>query len=588
MPHGLRSCSHSSLGLDSRFFRDLAIPCEKCFGKRSIVCQGFAKLTSSRPKMLRLLPITAAILSLASCQKESQVDKATRDGILLIANSNDPKSFDPQIVTGVLESNINRALFEGLVSFHHTEDLEAVPAAASEVTPDETFTNWTVKLRPDGKWSDGKPVTSEDFAFSYERILTPDLGAAYASMLYFMKGAEDFNLGKTGDFSTVGIKIIDPYSFVITLRGPTPYFRELLKHYTWYPVPKHVVLKFGTIGEVGNIWSRKENLVSNGPFKLKSFRRTDHIEVERNPYYWDAANVTLNGIRFLPVTNSFTEARMFRDGQLHVTYTAPPEIIDLMKVEDPSVVRQEPYLGTVFYRFNTKRKPLDDVRVRRALSLSLDRQKICDNVFRGYTSAYGITPPMGTYDPPHGVSYDPELAKKLLAEAGFPGGKGFPRLKLLIASKESAQTLATAVQAMWVRSLGVEVEIENKEWTAYLSATQTMDYDIAFGGWIGDYIDPLTFLEMWAPNNGNNNTGWNSPPFLAKLEESFTLTDPTARYKLLNEAETILLEDAPVAPVAWYGKNYLLSPDVEGWEPLLLDNHPYTRLRLVPHKKSAR
>ncbi len=534
--------------------------------------------------MLRLFFLATAFICLVSCQKESQVEKATREGILIVGNSNDPKSFDPQIVTGVLESNINRALFEGLIQFDPSVDLAAPGGAASEVTPDATFTEWTVKLRPDGKWSDGKPVTSEDFAFAYERILTPELGAAYASMLYFMKGAEEFNLGNTDDFSSVGMKVTGPLSFVITLRGPTPYFPELLKHYTWYPVPKHAILKHGTIGQVGNIWSRPANLVSNGPFKLKSFRRTDHIEVERNPYYWDAENVTLNGVRFLPVSNPFTEARMFRDGQLHLTYSAPPEVIDLMKKKNPAVVRQEPYLGTVLYRFNTTRKPLDDKRVRQALGLALDRETICENVFRGYTPAYGMTPPMQGYDPPRGVSYDPAKAKQLLAEAGFPGGKGFPRLKLLIASRETAQTLATAVQAMWSRHLGVEVEIENKEWTAYIEATQTLNYDIAFGGWIGDYIDPLTFLEMWAPGNGNNNTGWASKPFLAKLQSSFTLTDPAARYTLLREAESILLDDTPVTPVAWWGKNYLLSPDVRGWNPLLLDNHPYTRVRLVPAK----
>ena len=538
--------------------------------------------------MILRFAILISCLSFVSCQKESQVERATREGILLVGNSNDPKSFDPQIVTGVLESNINRALFEGLIQFHPSEDLAAPGGAASEVTPDETFTNWTVKLRPEAKWSDGTPVTSEDFAFAYERILTPELGAAYASMLYFMKGAEDFNLGKTKDFSTVGIHVTGPLSFVITLRGPTPYFPELLKHYTWYPVPKHVVLKHGTIGQVGNVWSRPENLVSNGPFKLESYRRTDHIAVGRNPFYWDAANVTLNGIRFFPVSNPFTEARMFRDGQLHLTYSAPPEVIDLMKKKNPAVVRQEPYLGTVLYRFNTKRKPLDDKRVRRALGLALDRETICANVFRGFTPAYGMTPPMAGYDPPHGISYDPAEAKKLLAAAGFPDGKGFPRLKLLIASRETAQTLATAVQAMWSQHLGVDVEIENKEWTSYLSATQSGEYDIAFGGWIGDYIDPLTFLEMWAPGNGNNNTGWASEPFRAKLEESFTLTDPAARYKLLREAETILLEDMPVTPVAWWGKNYLLSPAVEGWDPLLLDNHPYTRVRLIPRDTSTR
>ncbi|MBC7979853.1 MAG: peptide ABC transporter substrate-binding protein [Armatimonadetes bacterium] len=529
-----------------------------------------------------MLPCLAAL----ACQKESQVEKATREGILLLGNSSDPKSFDPQVVSGVLENNIIRALFEGLVNFHPTEDLATPGGVALEVTPDETSTIWNVKLRPDAKWSDGEPVTAGDFAFSYERILTPELGAKYASMLYFMKGAEDFNLGKSKDFSTVGIKITDPRNFTITLRGPTPFFREILKHYTWYPVPRHAVLKYGKIGTRGNEWSRPENLITNGPFKIKSFRRTDHIEVERNPYYWDAANVSLNGIRFLPISNVFTEARMFRDGQIHITYSAAPEVVDLMNKIDASQVRQEPYLGTVIYRFNTTRKPLNDARIRRSLSMAINREAVCENVFRGFKPAYGMTPPMGGYDPPHGAAFDPAAARKLMAEAGFPKGRNFPRLKLLIASRETAATLATAIQAMWREHLGVEVEIENREWTAYIVATQNLEYDIAAGGWIGDYIDPLTFLEMWTPGNGNNNTGWDSPAFAAKLNASFQITNPAERYAILQQAEQILLADSPVAPIAWWGKNYLMHPAVQGWEPLLLDSHPYTSLKLVPMKPS--
>ena len=510
------------------------------------------------------------------------MDRATREGILLLGNSSDPKSFDPQVVTGVLESNLNRALFEGLIAFHPSEDLATPPGAATSVVPDATFTVWTAHLQPTGKWSDGHPLTAEDFAFAYQRILSPDLGAKYASMLYFLKGAEAFNLGKTTDFSSVGVRVIDPLTLELTLRGPTPFFPELLKHYTWYPVPKHKILQYGKIAQIGNPWSKPANLVSNGPFKLKSFRRNDHIEVEKNPSYWDAAHVTLHGVRFLPISNIFTEARMFRDGQLHVTYAAAPEVVDLMEKTDPSTVRQEPYLGTVLYRFNTTRPPLGDVRVRRALSLAIDRDVICKNVFRGHTPAYAMTPPLGSYAPPQGVTFDPTAAAKLLAEAGFPGGKGFPRLKILIASKETAATLATAIQAMWKQHLGIELEIENKEWTAYLVATQELNYDIAAGGWIGDYIDPLTFLEMWTPGNGNNNTGWDSPPFAAKLAESISATDPAARYKLLQAAEEILMQDSPIIPIAWWGKNYLIHPSVQGWQPLLLDNHPFKSLQLVP------
>ena len=507
------------------------------------------------------------------------MERATREGILLLGNSGEPKSFDPQVVTGVLESNINRALFEGMIRFDPKVDLAAPGGAAIELTHDGSATVWTVKLRPNLKWSDGHPLTAEDFAFSYERILTPELGAKYSEMLYFMKGAEAFNKGETTDFSDVGFELVDKETFKITLRGPTPYFPELLKHYTWFPVPKHAVLKYGSIGMRGNAWSKPENLVSNGPFRLKSYRLNDHIEVERNPFYWDAENVSINGVRFLPISNNFTEARMFRDGQLHITYSAAPEVVDLMKKKAPETLRQEPYLGTVMYRFNVTRKPLEDKRVRQALSLAIDRELLCKTVFRGYTPAYGVTPPMGDYEPPKIAVFDPEKARKLLAEAGFAEGKGFPRLKLLIASRETAATLATAIQAMWREHLGVEIEIENKEWTGYLEAMTNLEYDIAAGGWIGDYIDPLSFLEMWTPGNGNNRTGWASEPFADKLGESFAITEPEERFGLLQEAEAILLEESPVTPIAWMGKNYLISPVVKGWEPLLLDNHPFTSLK---------
>lgn len=537
------------------------------------------------PVMFRRFFVVPAIcLLLNSCQKESQVDKATREGILLVGNSNEPKGLDPHIVSGVIEANILRALFEGLIAPDPSDDGASPGGSALEVTPDASATVWTAKLRPNGKWSDGMPVTAHDYAFSYERMLTPELGAKYSEMLYFMVGAEDFNKGRTKDFSTVGVKVLDDETLQLTLRGPTPYFREILKHYTWGAVPRHVVLKHGTIGQRGNPWTRPENLVGNGPYKIKSWRRSDHIEVERNPYYWNAANVTLNGVKFLPITNLYTEARMFRDNQLHVTYGATPEVVDLMKKVEPEALRQEPYVGTGFLRFNLKRKPMDDIRVRQALSYAVDRAAICDNVFRGFKPAYAITPPMANYDPPHVASFDIEKARRLLAEAGYPGGKGFPRLKILIASRETAATLAQAVQAMFRENLGIEVEIENKEWNAYLVATQQFEYDMAYGGWIGDYLDPLTFLEMWTPDNGNNNTGWSNPEFVSLLQQSYQESDAAKRFELLHKSEAILIEEAPILVLSWQARNYLLHPSVEGWHPLLLANNPYQFIRLVPRR----
>jgi oligopeptide transport system substrate-binding protein len=539
----------------------------------------------------RALFLIPALLCLTGCEEETQVEKANKEGILIVGNSNEPKGLDSQVVTGVLESNIMRALFEGLVSDHPSEDATAMPAGAETLEPDATATVWTAKLRKNAKWSDGTTVTAHDYAFAYQRILEPEFAAKYAEMLYFLKGADRFNKGETKDFSEVGVKVIDDFTLELTLRGPTPYFPQILKHYTWNPVPKHVVLKYGdgNMTMKGNPWSKLGNIVSNGPYQLKSWRRTDHLEVERNPHYWNAPEVTLNGIRFLPINNSYTEARMFRDGQMHITYTAPPEIVDLMQKENPKVLRQEPYVGTLFFRCNTKRKPLDDVRVRRALNLAYNQQEICDKILRGYKPAYGMTPPMSGYDTPHAVAYQPEDARKLLDEAGFPAGPdglrpSFPRLKILLASRETAATVAQAVQAMWRKELGIEVEIENKEWTAYLAAMQEFEYDLASSGWIGDYLDPLTFLEMWTDGNGNNLTGWANPKFEELLKQSHQEADPAKRYALLRESETIMTAESPTLLIAWYARNYLMDPSVEGWNPLLLDNHPYDVLRLRTSK----
>jgi oligopeptide transport system substrate-binding protein len=639
-----------------------------------------------RPVMVcRALFVCLPIVLLASsCSKETQVERANREGILIVGNSNEPKGLDSQVVTGVLESNIMRALFEGLVSDHPSDDAVTIPAGAEELLPDEKATVWTAKLRQDAKWSDGAPVTAHDYAFAYQRILSPEFAAKYAEMLYFLQGADRFNRSLLGsilflsnedpvvpgevakginfagekeldlkplgedpkwdelksdvdrvlflrsqgldqldkgqlewvgedphkrfawpegvtpemarhviermlehigkdlwDLANVGVEVVDDFTLRLTLRGPTPYFPQILKHYTWNPVPRHVVLLHGTMTQKGNPWAKLGNIVSNGPYQLKSWRRTDHLEVERNPHYWNASEVTLNGVRFLPIRNSYTEARMFRDGQLHTTYTAPPEIVDLMLKENPSVLRQEPYVGTLFIRCNTTRKTLDDVRVRRALSLSINQKDICNKILRGYLPAHGMTPPMAGYDTPHAVSFDPDEGRRLLAEAGFPGGKGFPRFKYLIASSgETAATVAQAIQAMWRKELGIEVEIENREWTAYLAAMQELDYDLAGSGWIGDYLDPLTFIEMWTEGNGNNLTGWSNQRFQDLLAQSHQEADPARRYGILREAETILTGESPVLLVAWYARNYLIHPSVENWHPLLLDNHPYDVIRL--------
>ncbi|MCB1235685.1 MAG: peptide ABC transporter substrate-binding protein, partial [Verrucomicrobiae bacterium] len=450
----------------------------------------------------------------------SPVDEATAKGILIRGNAAEPKGLDPHLVSGVLEDNIIRALFEGLCTEHPEKDGVPLPGAAESWEANADFTEWVFHLRKDARWSDGEPVTAEDFLFSYERILTPALGAEYAGMLYYVVGAQDFNEGKTTDFSTVGVSADDDYTLRVRLRGSIPFLPELVKHYTWYPVPKHTVLKFGRMDDPFSEWTRPKNIVSNGPFVLKSWRLNDHIEVEKNPLYWDAKTVGLNGVRFLPVVNGYTECRMFFNRQMHLTYTMPPELKAFAKEKFPDEWRGELYLGVLFMRCNTERGALGDKRVRKALSLALDRESLIENVVQGgQEPARGIVPPFGGYESPGTVRTDAAEARRLLAEAGFPGGAGFPDFKLLITDRDTAKKLGEAIQGMWRDELGIRVRIEQMEWGSYLQSQFEKQYDLALGGWIGDYLDPTTFLDMWVTDGGNNNTSWSNRDYEALLTE---------------------------------------------------------------------
>jgi oligopeptide transport system substrate-binding protein len=537
--------------------------------------------------VLRLFFLLLTIpLVFVSCESKSDIARANEEGILIVGNSNEPKGLDPHLVSGVHESNIIRALFEGLCIDHPSKDGVALPGAAKSWEHDEEFREWTFHLQPEAKWSDGVPVTAHDFVFSYKRMLSPDPAwpAKYAEMLYFLENGEAYRAGKVADFSDVGATAIDDYTLHLKLRGPIPFLPEILKHYTWSPVPKHIVLKHGKINTAfASPWTHVDNIESNGPFKLKIWRTNHLVEVERNPHYWDAETVSLNGIRYLPVNNYYTETRMFGDDQLHLTYTVPSELIPFAKENYPDLLRQEPYVGVRFLRTNILSPPFDNPKVRRAFAISIDQRAICDKILQGgQTPASGIVPPFGEYNPPGDIKFDPVLAKQLLAESGYQSTSSFPDITILTTDSDSGRREAEALQAMWKEHLGINVRILQREWTTYLQKQYDSDFHIVAGGWIGDYLDPTTFLEMWSEGNGNNNTGWASPQYEALLREAENTADIPTRMATLAKAERILIEDIPVLPIYWYTTNYLIRSEVKNWHPLLLNSHPFKFVRLEP------
>tara|TARA_Y100000588_G_scaffold85153_1_gene90260 strand:- start:2173 stop:3663 length:1491 start_codon:yes stop_codon:yes gene_type:complete len=491
---------------------------------------------------------------------------------------------DPQIVTGVPEHHIISALIEGLVT-ENKKNLNPEPGTAERWETSEDGLVWKFHLREDAKWSNGDPVTATDFVQSYQRMLTPSLGSQYAYMLHVVKNAEAYNSGKLKDFSQVGFEAINDKQLNITLKAPTPYFLSLLNHYSWFPVHIPTIKKHGGIDKPDNRWTLPGNFVGNGPFILDKWEINKVIVVKKSSTYWDRKTVKLEEIHFHPISDVEVEERAFRSGQIHVSNTIPLNKIEVYRKKDAGKLRIDTYLGTYFYRLNTKRKPLDDKRVRMALALAVDRESIVRNIhYRTVKVAGNITPPgTGGYTYQGSpLKYDPDKARQLLAEAGFPGGQGFPKLSVLYNSSEQHRRMAEVIQQMWKKNLGIEIELANEEWKVYLKTSQEMDYDISRAGWIGDYPDANTFLDMWLTDGGNNYTGFSLVEYDKLIADAANAPSVEARLALFQKAEGLLMEEMPILPIYFYTARYLINPRVREWHPTILNHHPYKHVYLAP------
>jgi oligopeptide transport system substrate-binding protein len=383
--------------------------------------------------LLALLVAGVAWFDHARKSRPSRVDVATKNNILLLGNGTEVETLDPHLATGVPEHFVISAIFEGLAApLPDHPDGDGPGAAASwEHSPD--YTQWTFHLQPEGRWSDGKPLTAHDFIYSFKRILSPRIASEYASMLYPLKNAQAFNEGKITDFTEVGAEAADDLTLKLTLAGPTPYLPGMTKHYSWFPVPRHVIERFGEMTERDTKWTRTGNLVGNGPFRLKEWRFFHSITLERNPFYWDAKNVKLNGIVFFPIQSDNTEERAFRDGQLHATLTMPLSVIPQYRTGRPEVYHEDPNLAVYFYRVNVTAKqpdgrphPVSDRRVRQALSLAIDRDSLIRNVMRaGQKPAVGFTP----YPESIPCALIPRLPGASSRRQAIPAGRIFPPSK---------------------------------------------------------------------------------------------------------------------------------------------------------------
>ncbi len=611
-----------------------------------------------------------------------------------LQSGSDVKTLDPARATGSVEGRILFELFEGLLRMmpHGAADPETGlqpmspqpgMAASYEVSPDNK--RYTFRLRDDIRWSNGRPITSHDFAWSWQRVLHPGTASEYAFHLHSVPYARAYNLGTVepgdrvevelrdrpgdtpkaaslqnfprgtvlygtlrdirkpdepsaevkkadssaerrwreqwvyeidiasvnasggvdwdgettrqtftsaadpilGDADTQrchmvlvafdklgGLETPDDRTFIVNLEDPLPYFPNVVAFYTLFPVNKECIEEHGN-----PIWTKAENIVTNGPYKLRFRRLRDRVRLEKNEDYYAAANVSLKTVDFLALEGQNTALNMYETDQLHWVTSPPEPVLEILKTRDD--FHAAPMLTVYFYRMNVARPPLDNVLVRRALALAIDRDEIVEEVMKmGQLPATTIVPPgLAGYTSAEGIKPNVAVARELLAEAGFPGGRGFPRLTILYNTSEGHRSIAEVIQQQLQNNLNVALELQNMEWGSFLDKVQQTDYQIARAGWIGDYPDPNTFLDMWMTDNPQNNTNWSNAKYDELIRGAARETDPVARMDQLRQAEQIWVDELPAIPIYFYTSINIVKPNIKGFAPTAQDLHPLQLLR---------
>jgi oligopeptide transport system substrate-binding protein len=407
-------------------------------------------------------------------------------------------------------------------------------------------------------------------------------------MLFPIDNAQQYYEGDISDFDQVGVKALDDYTLQVTLGNPTPYFLQLLDHYSLYPVHQATILQFGDADERGTRWTYEDNLVGNGPFQLSEWKINRSIAVQKNGYYWDVDNVRLNKIIFYPTDNVTTEERMFRAGQLHITSSIPADKIQTYQDANDLSLRIAPYLGTYFFRININTPHLSDKRVRRALGMAIDREKLTKNILKGgQIPAYAITPP-GTvgYYADTDLTFDPSAARTLLAEAGYPDGANFPVTEILYNTNEGHRKVAVALQEMWKKNLNIDIRLLNQEWKVYLDSESAGEYEISRAGWIGDYVDPNNFLDLFLCGGGNNRTGWCNEEYdRLILDVAPSMSSHKERLEVFQQAETMLLNEMPIIPIYTYTSVQLVDSSVKNFDANIMNAASYKDIYLQPDKE---
>ena len=486
----------------------------------------------------------------------------------------DPQTIDPVLNTAIDGSNVIVNAFECLMVLNDKNEAEPGAAESYEVSDDGLV--YTFKLRKDGKWSDGQPVTANDFYYAWMRGMDKSTAAEYCYQFFYIKNAEKYYNNEVSA-DEVGLKVLDDYTLEITLESPTAYFTQLLAHQTYSSVRKDIV------SANPDTWATSpKTYIGNGAFKLVKWDMKDQLIFEKNEYYWDADNVKLEKLTFKLVADETTAYSELKAGNFDVVNSVPPN--EIAPGKEAGLVQIIPKLGTYFFAINVGKQnslnsdiknALSNKLVRQAMSLAIDRQEIIDNVGKAeQVAAYSFVPlGIPTYDGTEFSDkkyYDPqdmegniEKAKELLKEAGYENGEGLPIFELMYNSEGAHKDVCQIVQQN-LSEVGITIELTNQEWAVFLNTRQNGEYQIARHGWIGDYSDPMTFLDMWITDGGNNDCGFSNDKYDSLISEAKAETDIKKREELLRAAEDILMDETPVIPVYFYTTVMAWNEDVKG------------------------
>lgn len=491
--------------------------------------------------------------------------------ILHLNNTEEPGSLHPGTAQGTHDSWLLEGLFEGLTK--KTPEGKIVAGMAESWDTSKDGLTWTFHIKDGMQWSNGDPVTAGDFEYAWKYALNPKTASEYAYQLYYLKGGVEFNSAKKGaDLKAledkVGVKATDDKTLVVTLAEQTPYFLDLTSFYTYYPVDKKVQ-------EANPKWALEaSSYVSNGPFKLADWKHKESMKLVKNENYYDKDNIKLDEVDFVQIANENTAWQMYQAGELDMVYPLPQDVQgQLMASKDPEF-HNGPDLSTYYYNLNNKVKPFDNKKIRKALATAIDRKVIVEDVAQGgQKPAYSVVPPgipdvNGDYQENGGDLFKEDVAeaKNLLKEGlAEEGLSKMPSFTIMYNTNEGHKKIAEAIQEMWRKNLGVNVKAQNVEFQVKIDREHAGDYQISRAGWIGDYVDPMTFMDLWVSNGPYNDAKWSNKDYDAFIQKAKTSMDPATRMTAMHDAEKILMDEMPIIPIYFYTKPYALKSYVDGF-----------------------